>query len=624
MPDAGAANFEHDYYRDLIQEVFLKPIRSVLIIDDEFPTLDRMLAKFFSDVNDAHNTGSVTKENAERVLDLMRYCRDPDRNWLVDFHDGSGIGSTDGTQVTTHLHQSDLLVLDYRLDGDDGDAEKAILILRNLARSEHFNLVVVYTQDDIHRVFRSIVLSLLSKWDAITIPPRSNVSSEVDKWSDENETILKELQNCVTQDTYLRLRQQRTDLNNDLLADDPDMNTLRDLLTKQPNDVNLKEKSLFKWLLSKAENNLEKQLSPESCGDLTWSKEHDTVNWIRTNRLFITVVPKVGVPAEQIPKRLLDALTAWAPEPPRLIMSKMRAELDARGVNAEDDALSDGLIQAIWLLELLKSNDDERLSKIVTSVSRYWEGLLGAVEKNVIDYAKRLFGHLPDDLAEQHSFVKERFRVDLQNDDLHIEALLRQNAYNCSKRPEGWHLTTGHVLKINNEYWVCLSPACDLVPNQKSSERYSSLSPAIPFKAVKLHSFGKNPGKKEEALIRANSNMCLFLKLDKDVQPFHFIDLDQHLAHPVWEEMFAANYGKFDSDTKTLRVARLKWNEEADGPACEWKDAVIITQLRYEYALNLLQRLGSTLSRVGLDFVQLKKSITSEKKPKESNRQADV
>jgi len=34
------------------------------------------------------------------------------------------------------------------------------------------------------------------------------------------------------------------------------------------------------------------------------------------------------------------------------------------------------------------------------------------------------------------------------------------------------------------------------------------------------------------------------------------------------------------------------------------QDCEIVAQLRYEYALNLLQRLGQDLSRIGLDFVQ--------------------
>ncbi|MGO9556990.1 MAG: response regulator receiver domain [Syntrophobacteraceae bacterium] len=612
MSDTGATAVSScDNYRDLIQEVFINPIRSVLIVDDEFPTFDVMLADFLSADKKSHAKSTVTTDNAERVSKLMSYCRDSDRNWLVDVHDGRGIENTDGEEPITHLHQSDLLVLDYNLVRDSADQGKAISILRSLAESVHFNLVVVYTQEDISNVFKGIVLSLLTKWKDIVLPENSNVGKKVSEWEDIDDSILKQLEDCVTKDTYLRFRRRTKNAEIDVCADDPDVKRFKDLFAKKPDNVKLRERSLFKWLLFQAERKLEKQLSSNGFGDVTWSKDHEIVNWIRTNQLFITVVPK-EVSAEELPRKLLDALTAWGPQPPRLIMSKMRTELDARGVNAEDDALSDELIQAIWFLELLRANDDERPSMIATSISRHWEGLLGAVQTNVIKFANRLFAHLQCDPSKHHDCVEEHFSVDLQDHDRQVDALLRQNAYNCSKPPEGWHLTTGHVLKMDEEYWVVLSPACDLVPEQKDNERFTALRPTMPFKAVKLQSFGKKKDSKTEALKKANSNMCVFLKIDNGVQPFQFTAINQHLANPVWEEMFAADFGRFDQESGTMKVARLRWNDETNRPECKWNDVKIIAQLRYEYALNLLMRLGSTLSRIGLDFVEFREGKAPE------------
>jgi CheY-like chemotaxis protein len=624
MSDTCAAAISNCDYRDLIQEVFIKPIRSVLIVDDEFPTLDRMLADTLPGKESREKGRPIIPENADRVLKLLNYCREKDRNWLVDVHDGKDLRSSEEANLITHLHQSDLLVLDYKLDGDEADAGKAISILRSLAKNDHFNLVVVYTQDRSSSVFKSIVLSLLASWEDIIPSDRSNVPAEVSKWEDKEESILKHLQDCVTEDTYLRFRRRKKYVAIDSYSDDPDVKRFIDLFEKKPVDVDLKKDSLFKWLLNEVGKKLGKQLSLDRFGDVTWSKDSEEVNWIRTNRLFITVIPKAETPAEQLPRKLLDALTAWSPEPPRLIMSKMRTELDAHGVSAEDDALSDELIQAIWFLELLQASDEERQAKIMTSISRHWEGLLGTVETNIIEFTKRLFGHLQCDPSEHNDCVKRHFGVDLQDDVRQIDALLRQNAYNCSKPPEGWHLTTGHVLKMDGEYWVCLSPACDLVPEQKVNARYTALSPAMPFKAVKLKSFGRGRDNQKDALEKANSNMCLFLKIADSIQPFHFTAPDKHLANPTWEEMFADNFGKFNQASNKMKIARLKWNQETGGPACEWKEAEIISQLRYEYALNLLQRLGSTLSRIGLDFVEFKGSNTLEITPGSANGQADA
>ena len=51
-------------------------------------------------------------------------------------------------KVVNHLHQSDLLILDYQLDkSKSGDGTLAIQILRDLISNEHFNLVIVYTNE---------------------------------------------------------------------------------------------------------------------------------------------------------------------------------------------------------------------------------------------------------------------------------------------------------------------------------------------------------------------------------------------------------------------------------------------------------------------------------------------
>ena len=68
--------------------------------------------------------------------------------------------------------------------------------------------------------------------------------------------------------------------------------------------------------------------------------------------------------------------------------------------------------------------------------------------------------------------------------------------------------------------------------------------------------------------------------------------------------MFAANQGCFSTEgTWELTLARIRGN--GDGIRSESTTGVVVGQVRYEYALNLLHRLGYHLSRVGLDFKAL-------------------
>ena len=82
---------------------------------------------------------------------------------LVDIHDGQNVGQESEQSNAEHLHQSDLLILDYELDKTrPGDGSRAIQVLRRLMRNDHFNLVVVYTKENLDTVFQEILLGIVA------------------------------------------------------------------------------------------------------------------------------------------------------------------------------------------------------------------------------------------------------------------------------------------------------------------------------------------------------------------------------------------------------------------------------------------------------------------------------
>ena len=111
----------------------------------------------------------------------------------------------------------------------------------------------------------------------------------------------------------------------------------------------------------------------------------------------------------------------------------------------------------------------------------------------------------------------------------------------------------------------------------------------MPFTAVKLQ-----PVKTTTAVQSATSSKYVFFPIEDNVEAFSFEPYAR-------EEMFASDQGMFIDGRPTVEICRLMGvdgNLALSSPA----HVKIIAHLRYEYALNLLQRLGSTLSRVGLDF----------------------
>ena len=162
-------------YRDLIRDVYIDPIRTVVVIDDEFPSLDGLIAEKW----DGEKGRGGTEENAEKVKNILAACRRKDRRWLVDVHDGKKISTDDDQCIASHLHQSDLMILDYHLEGNEGSGDKAIAILKELAANDHFNMVIIYTKGyendagDLDRVIGEIALGLSSSKSDLALKPRN-------------------------------------------------------------------------------------------------------------------------------------------------------------------------------------------------------------------------------------------------------------------------------------------------------------------------------------------------------------------------------------------------------------------------------------------------------------------
>ena len=145
----------NDHYRNFVDEAFVEPIRSVLIVDDQYPTYDEVLRHRDSAKSDQGYVSEKNwQKNPERIRKVIRRFRKNDPPLLVDIHDGQNVDPESETVVAEHLHQSDLLVLDYNLEGTTGGGARAIETLRHLTSNDHFNLVVIYTNEDIDNVFR--------------------------------------------------------------------------------------------------------------------------------------------------------------------------------------------------------------------------------------------------------------------------------------------------------------------------------------------------------------------------------------------------------------------------------------------------------------------------------------
>lgn len=576
-------------YRDLVQEAYITPIRTVIVVDDEFPTLDSYVDYLLiHEAGDAHlpERKKYSARNIEIVKNLLKYSRKDGRDWLVDIFDGGQINIDENFTLPKHLQHSDLMILDYHLKGDHGTGQDAIKILKILAESNHFNMVAIYTkgyEGEIGKVFNDVVFSLY----------KNNIDCQLtDKERVAVDNVLDTVDNgifsdLVGDDAELLLRSliELQDLKK--LSQSPPWKDFFLRLTERLGRSDFQRLAITKYVVGDLLNKYQERFSSDDYGKVNFFIDKD-VNWIRVNTLFVTIINKKEDPSK-IFEKLLSALINWQPTPHQLVMSKMRAQMDDYGVHAESGVLRDRVLQAGWLSQFFQEHADDRALSWRNNIRFHWFALGDKIRGKMNSFSLSVSNYLSE-MGEDE--VLSKFSM---NDLDRKNICLRMNSFNSFKLDiDDAHLMTGHVLKLNDgDFWVCMSPACDLIPGQKDGGRFKKMGNMMPFVGVKLYEIGE-----KIALEDANSNIHVFMNEDFGGACYSFHPGGVHSAAPHWEMLYAENTGRFQD--KALKVHKISFEKSAANVVAH--EAIVVSQFRYEYALNFLNRLGGSLSRVGLDY----------------------
>jgi hypothetical protein len=577
-------------YQSLIKEVYIDPIRSAVLIDDDFPTLEEYI------------NGKNISQNNTILKSLLKTCRETPNQWLVDVHNGKKQSVADANVQYEHLHHSDLMILDYHLDGDDTNT-KAMEILRSLASTNYFNMVVVYTKGtpkELEERVLEIVHGLTSNFhgDAVPIVP-----DDVIKWDLDDEDISAKLKKELNTSLFLQLMQER-DVSKTDWKELADFKPFLEIFSARQNDIrnSIDSNAILDWLVKEKIISSKKPFSTTNFGKVEFCVHNSSNrnNWIRTNNLFVTVIAK-STNASEIPKMLLDALTASDPSPHRLLMAKMRNCLDNSGVSAEAAIIRKGNIQAGLLWQMLHAKPNDLPWKLQETIERHWEQLATAIENEIHKYGMRLFKTVQNEHEKDKIMgINKYTKINLSQSAGKKSVTSELNSFICSRKPSGVHLIPGQILCViddnqDRSHWICLSPACDLVPAQnKGKWRDQEI---MQFTAVKLWPINSPPDSE-----KINTNEYLFLEISGDILCFCYRKTPRD--NPVSEQFFAKKNGLIVSN-KIQFLSINDYNIENGKMESKLHEAEIVSQLRYEYAINLMQKLGSNLTRVGLDFVSI-------------------
>lgn len=581
---------EDTSYKNLISKAYIEPIKSVLAIDDQYQSLDNVLGNLQS--------GTPLTANAELTRQIQTLEMVRNNNWLADMHNGQT--DSDST-IFERLHQCDLLLLDYHLDeNNQDDPEKALNILSKLNQNHHFNLVIVYTAaSNLNKVKSEIFNKLSSGNSELFNKPTENARNLLEQWSEDGESYQDDMLSSITRSDL------DTALSNPSVLEQPDefnaIFTPIDLILSSENQVlsdNLKQQLYIVLLQLKVE---ELKQTGDFAGHsaVKVSTNASSSIWLKTERLFIAVISKEQVVPNDLPTALVCALEDWRPTNNRLLLSKIQSELDDKGQTFENEILSCEYTNAGWLKQFYEESNGMDIT-----VSRLMEGL-----SNVLCSSS--------ELASFSDLIKQRINTiglsneintespsvgDLAEVDNRVKLYKALNSYIGSKNVTGKSLITGHVVKwdIENgesEILLCLTPACDLVPDRIDDRGWKSdLAPYLPVKVIRLIL----QANERNALKAINQEPVVALTINGESLVFKAAKPKKSVFH---EQVFAANQGRFlNTDGKIeVNLHRTVLNENQLSTVSQ--NCEIVTQLRYEYALNFLQRLGQDLTKIGLDYV---------------------
>lgn len=577
-----------DHYRQFVDQAFIDPIRSVLIVDDDYPTFEEMLSK--------QESSKEWRNQSDRVLGVIRGFRE--RNLLVDIHDCQNVRSATEIAKAEHLHQSDLLVLDYQLDKTKkGDGTIAIDIIRKLMSNSHFNLVVVHTTENLDAVFEDIIIALLPQESCeIKEEDPFEIAEILQSAKISVNNFDERLANSVSRKIYIKLRQvgyrQLIAL---YMKSAVIFNDFRSICEEAGWNIKTQHQ-ILRHQLYLFDQTIVRSPGVPTAKQIDWSE--DTIKWARSDTVFIAFSSKnVGeTPLED----LSAALNAWRPDPSRLYLARLLHEIEEHGTAKQAQVLRDKPALAGWYHTMLTAEEDATRTQIDETIARHSERLMRSVGPNVAEFAERLIraeravdAERPDTAYE---ICKTHFKIDLNNKADLVLARSHHNSVVSTKPPEGWHLTTGHIFKFADRHWVCASPACDMVPGQLSKFRKDIYGKRMPFTAIHLQ-----PAPLENALLKATGSRMLFLEIDGKIKAFSFNDPSDDTSSPQWSTFFAEKLGAFDTTTYEFKIVQVESDDKAQ-LTVKTHDAKVVSQLRYEYALNLVQRLGVSMSRIGLDF----------------------
>jgi len=553
----------------LIEEAFITPIRSAFMVDDQFPTFPDLI----SDKSDPH----WDKPRARELYSFLR-----SKGLMCDIENVAA--KAEGDRLT-HLGQCDLLIADFHLNPKAStDPSAAIHLLGQLAESDHFNLAIVYTAADTREVLRQVGFSLGGGLE---------LAAQIREKAD---ALLDELA-APDFDALLAAVDEEM-LGRFLAGKSGDPQPIAALA--QQFEIPPAQRSACVSLLCEKKLRRSLPLSvvdqrKPSAVEGSFMASTDSVQWIRKGNLFAAIANKKLEP-DKLLEVLKDALVAWDPPALQVMMVQARAQVEKAGVLLDEKVLNSPREQSGWLLRvLLASTADEQRRHLAALYERMFGRLFTRLTGSISEFGLKILGSRQQDSIAAATELVSNGKVALKEVEIYHAA----NEHLCFDAEHGEFITSGTIFKrageAQAEYWVCTSPACDLVPGQGRRGWDADLKPWRAITAARLRVI-VNESSIGRLLTTATRCRHIFIH-DERMLALEVADDDTRQME--LEMLLIENDGRIDAAQMRGQILRVR----AGAPATESAAFAVLGRLRYEYASRFLAESGQQRARIGVDFI---------------------
>lgn len=585
------SNLMNAQYNQLITETFCdNAIRSVMMIDDDYTPYHK-LVEVSKSASELSEIKDVLKAS-ERASKIQKFFED--KKFICDVSDG--LESFDPEKA----RKSDLLILDYQLKNDS--PELSLSILKKLSSTKHMNLVVVYTNEDLEHVWLEIAASMSGLH---ALDPENEIPDDFktvwNQMTEGGDELPDEWEQIAKEDIARYLKNDRA--NYKVIGNK--IATEHKKYTKNICNASLMMKAQEFDKLGAAQGE-KLDIKGSFNGNL----------WLKFGNVFVTLHQKADEDnAENLWKSLTDSLIDWQPNYFRLISSEIQNQIENGAVTLNSYLSSDYTSQAAWLWQILKNWDkkDLELKKLLdNNTDSFKDNVI--LSDEVLGFAERVCAQLLDGFPQQENDEDNKDREQMEYVSRHASKTVNTNddslpatiahSLNCSLSTKDFsstYITTGTILQSDDsdDWLLCVSPACDTVPEQSNTCLSKRLAPNFKLlKFIRLEKINRT-----SALSKATEGICLFLDNGVSLQTSSTPNLEYAISHIGETDADCFNLTLFKSKNTDKTEKDVVFGVENDQVLSDTKKFNVRAQLKDSYAARYQALASHHVGRIGVDYI---------------------